>query len=79
MMNLELALHVVVLEGQQALDIVQPSVHFGGHISAEDFKMDGGETYVVLGSNFPIINGFSCRGDIHDVRSHQNCGQSHER
>jgi len=52
MMNLELALHVVVLEGQQALDIVQPSVHFGGHISAEDFRANGGETYIVLRSSF---------------------------
>ena len=28
MMNREEALHEVVLKGQQALDIVQPSVHF---------------------------------------------------
>jgi hypothetical protein len=38
MMNLELALHVVVLKGQQGLVIVQPSVHFGGQISAENFR-----------------------------------------
>lgn len=37
MMNLELVLHVVVLEGQQGLDIVQPSVHFDKLISAGNF------------------------------------------
>lgn len=34
MINLELVLHVVVLDGQQGLDIVQPSVHFGRRVSA---------------------------------------------
>ena len=33
MMNLELLLHVVVLKGQQELDIVQPSVHFDRQVS----------------------------------------------
>lgn len=32
MMNREVALHALVLKGQQALDIVQPSAHFERYI-----------------------------------------------
>ena len=37
MMNFELVLHVDVLEGQQGLDIVQPSVHFDEYIRIGNF------------------------------------------
>ena len=57
MMNLELALHVVVLKGQQELDIVQPSVHFGKHISVVSLRQKDEKTYIVLGSNFSVTNG----------------------
>jgi hypothetical protein len=56
MMNLELALHVVVLKGQQELDIVQPSVHFGKHINVVGLRQKDENTYIVLRSNFSVTN-----------------------
>jgi hypothetical protein len=57
MMNLEPALHVVVLKGQQALDIVQPSVHFGNHISRVNVGRKIKQAHIVLGLDLAMVNG----------------------
>lgn len=75
MMNLELALHVVVLKGQQGLVNVQPSVHFSRQISVRNLSSETGKAYIVLGSNLLIINGR--RGKADNLQSHQSYDRSH--
>lgn len=59
MMNLELGPHVDVLKGQQAPDIVQPSVHLEDtSVSVpQTLSRKTGRAYIMLRSKFFISNG----------------------
>jgi hypothetical protein len=55
MMNREVALHEVVLKGQQAPDVVQPSAHFE-RSAPESLGEKSWKAYIVLGSRSLTTN-----------------------
>lgn len=78
MMNLEPALQVVVLKGQQALDIVQPSVHFGNHISRVNVVQKDQASLHRARVGFSDGQWIAARrGKVYNVQSRRNCDRSH--